>query len=73
MKTDQDHLAPTRPSAPICIGVKQLASRLNISVSGVYLNAAHLPPHFKLNGRRMYLISEIEKWERAMADVSRVV
>lgn len=73
MNTDQIQQASSRSSAPICIGVKQLASRINISVSGIYLNAAHLPPHFKLNGRRMYLLSEIEKWECAMAEQSSSV
>jgi len=71
MDPNQSHQTQQRRNAPICIGIKQLASRLNISVSGAYLNAEHLPPHFKLNGRRMYLLSEIEKWERAMAAQSK--
>ncbi len=71
MKAHPNQPVQQHPNAPICIGVKQLASRLNISVSGVYLNAKHLPAYFKLNGRRMYLLSEIVKWESAMAEQSR--
>lgn len=71
MKSDRNSQHLSDLETPICIGVRQLAARLNISVSGVYLNAIHLPPYFKLNGRRMYLLSEIKKWERAMAEQPR--